>query len=269
MPLSHLEKERNKLYETTSVKCEDHGINLVRRKHGKAFCPICAMERMESEEKELRERETQKALEKNKQWLRQRSIVTDKEMLKLTFDNYHESDHETKTNKAKALKLARAYFKGRKSNALFSGKFGTGKSHLSMAILNEINKHSNKKLLFVAMDELMRRIKSSFGDSESPYQEDRIVNMLIEADILVLDDMGAEIGSVNKKSQAGDYTVQVLNGILNGRTNKPTIFTTNLSRNDMLKIYDGRIVSRMMRGIDADSAIQFKETTDKRMKVDF
>lgn len=269
MDKADLLQQREEIFKKVEEKCSKHDINLVTRKEGKAFCPECAIERISKEKEELRKSETIKALHKNKKWLKTRSIVTDKKMLNMTFENYDEVDAETLNNKQKAIEIARGYFKGNKHNALFSGKFGTGKSHLSMAVLNEINKHANKKLLFVAMDELMRRIKSSFNNQDSPYQEDRVVNMLIEADILVLDDIGAEVGSVNKKSQAGNYNVQVLNGILNGRTSKPTIFTTNLSKADIIEIYDGRIESRMMRGVTKASAVQFKETDDKRSTINY
>lgn len=269
MSLKYLADAMDRIFEEVAIKCEDHDVNMVRRKHGKAFCPICAMEKLEKENEQLREEETEKAFNVNKRWLRNRSILTDKEMLNLTFDNYEVMDAETKENYGKALKIARLYYKGGKGNSLFTGNFGTGKSHLSMAILNELNKHTDKKLIFVALDELMRRIKSSFGNPDSMYQEELMVEMLVEADVLVLDDVGAEVGSVNRKSQAGDYSIRVLNGILSGRTNKPTIFTTNLNKKGLEQTYDGRIVSRLLRGITKETLVQFSETTDKRLKIDF
>lgn len=269
MELADFTALRDKLFETTSIKCEIHNVYLIRKKHSKAFCPRCSVVNVAHDEALMIKKETEKAFNKNKRFLRSQSIVTDRKILDLTFSNFEAMDKETTENKQKAIEIARSYYKGLDDNALLSGKFGTGKTHLAMAILNEINKHENKKLMFVAIDELMRKIKSSFNNKDSIYQEDYMIDLLIEADLLVLDDIGAEIGSVNRKTQAGDYSVRILNGILNGRTNKPTIFTTNLSKKDMEEIYDGRIVSRMLRGITQETVVQFKNTTDKRLKIDF
>src|SRR5699024_3603667 len=101
------------------------------------------------------------------------------------------------------------------------------------------------------------------------YQEDKIIAEICEADILVLDDLGTEVGSFNRQSQAGDFSVRILTGILNGRTSKPTIFTTNLGKEQMKQIYDGRIMSRLLRGMEQRDLIIFKSTTDKRSNIDF
>lgn len=267
--LGELEERRSRLFKVTDSTCETHGEPLVQHKDYKPFCPICASEKVEQDERKLRETETEKAQNVNGRWLKQRSILSDRTMLAMTFDNFKEIDEETKTNKEKTLDLAREYYKGSKNNALLSGKYGTGKSHLAMAVLNQVNEFKDIRALFIATDELMRRIKSSFGNPESMYQEDRVVNMLIKADLLVLDDLGAEVGSVSNQSSANDWTVRVLNGILSGRTNKPTIFTTNLSVSGLKNTYDGRITSRIMRGTDEKSLVEFKKTTDKRSKIEY
>lgn len=271
MPLTDLTKKMDELFEETAIKCDIHGVKRVRRKgeHTKAFCPICAVEKLKEENDDLRREETEKALNKNKRWLRQRSITTSKEVLNMTFENFKTADEETKQNKEKALNQARLYLKGKNGNVLLTGKFGTGKTHLAMAILNKLNEHTDKKLMFVAIDELMMRIKGAFGDNSSPYQEDKIIAEICEADILVLDDLGTEVGSFNRQSQAGDFSVRILNGILNGRTSKPTIFTTNLGKEQMKQIYDGRIMSRLLRGMEQRDLIIFKSTTDKRSNIDF
>ena len=267
--LADLIKVQSELYKETEVHCEDHDVALVQYQNNTPFCPLCASERAAADEDKLREIETEKAQNYKRRWLKQRSIVTDKEMFDMTFDTFEVMDDETAVNKEKAINMARRYYKGSNKNELLAGKFGTGKSHLAMSILNQLNEHADMKTLFVSMDELMRRIKSSFGNPESPYKEDIVVNMLIEADLLVLDDLGAEVGSVDRSNSATDYNVRVMNGILNGRTNKPTIFTTNLSMNDLKSVYDGRLISRMLRGVKQENIIVFRETPDKRTQIEF
>lgn len=266
----NLSKAMGSLYEEAAIKCDIHGVNRVRRKSSeKAFCPICALEKIEEENKRLREEETEKAMNKDKRWLNQRSIVTNREVLKMTFENFKVMDEETKENEEKAIVLARRYLKKATGNAILTGKFGTGKTHLAMAILNRLNEHTDKKLMFVAIDELMMRIKGGFGDNDSPYQEDRIIAEICEADLLVLDDLGTEVGSLNRRSQAGDFSTRILNGILNGRTHKPTIITTNMNSEELEKTYDGRIMSRLMRGVRKEDVLKFAKTPDKRVKIRF
>lgn len=267
--LTDLKREQEEMFKPTEEVCEIHDVPLVQFQEGRAFCPECASERVEQDDYKLREVETEKAQNVNKRWLKQRSIVLDRDMFKMTFENYDAVDEETERNKEKALNIARSLYKGSKSNEMLAGMFGTGKTHLAMAILNQLNQFTDMKLLFVSMDVLVRRIRANMGDKESPYEEERVIYLLSKADVLVLDDLGAEVGSIDRASEATDFVVRIINGVLNGRANKPTILTTNLSIGELNKIYDGRIVSRMLEDIEEERFIIFKETSDKRIKIKF
>lgn len=274
-PLEDAFNEYLKLYEKTEEVCKKHKINLIKPPFSKAFCVKCAEINAAHDEATMINNESDRAIKNEKEknnvrrWLKRKSIVTNKAMFDMTFENFNEVDEETKINKQKALKVAQNYYKGHEENEILVGKFGTGKSHLAMAILNKVNEHKDIKALFVSMDELFRKIKSSFNVKDSPYTEDAVVNMLIETDLLVLDDLGAEVGSVDRNSSASDFNVRVLNGVLNGRLNKPIIFTTNLTMKELINVYDGRLISRMFRGIEQDDIIAFSKTSDKRTKIKF
>lgn len=267
--LGKLKEQQQALFKPTDEKCEEHGEFLVQHKDYRPFCPACASEKVIEDEQKLMEAGTEMAYNQNKLWLKRRSIVIDRDMFKMTFDNYETMDEETTANKEKAIEMARRIYKGSKDNEMLAGRFGTGKTHLAMAVLNQLNEFTDMKLLFVSLDEVMRRIKANFGNPRSQYREDSIVVMLAEADVLVIDDVGSEVGSVDRNSEATDYNVRVLNAVLNGRANKPTIFTTNLSGKDLRDVYDGRIVSRMFRGMVQERIIQFVKTTDKRSEIQF
>lgn len=257
------------MYRQTDEVCETHNINLVNYKGGHSFCLECARENLEKSENELLESETEKAYSSDKRWLKNRSITVDRDILNSTFKEFDEMDEETTANKEKALKIARSYYKGNKHNTILVGKYGTGKTHLAVAILNQLNEHTNTKNMFVSLDELMAKIKAGFNQRDPELTEERAIHLLSKADLLVIDDLGAEIGSVDRASEAGDFTVRILNGILNARMNKSTIFTTNLNSKQLRKAYDGRIMSRIMRGINKDRIIKFEKTTDKRSQIEF
>lgn len=271
--------EYKDMFEKTSILCEVHGKKMVRVNHLAPFCPECAREKVEADDLALREELTKKAENRNQRWLRSRSLVTGgkekiDEMLKMNFDNFDVMDAETKLNKKKARDLANDYYLGGSNNAILSGKFGTGKTHLAMAVLNGINEAGTKerkdiKALFIETYELMQKIYSSFEYKDSPYSESRMTDMLIQADLLVIDDLGAEVGSFGKMTEAGDFVTRVLTAILRGRENKPTIFTTNLNSEELEQVYDGRLTSRLFAGISQEDALVFKDTTDKRKKLKF
>lgn len=273
-PIGDVVAKHGRSYKFTDQYCDKHEVQLVQPRNLKPFCPECAVINTAHSEAIMMNEETEKAKRRNSRWLRSYSFVTGgerklEEMMNMTFDNFHEVDQETKINKKKAQNLVNSYFKGNEHNAVLAGEFGTGKTHLAMAILNKINEvgfHKKKdvRVLFVETYEMMERIYSSYNDDDSPYRKDRVVAMLIEADLLVLDDIGAEVGSMTKASEANNETVKVLTSVMRGREYKPTIITSNLDPAEMKQTYDGRFYSRLMRGVDDKETLIFAETVDKR-----
>lgn len=269
MGLSELMAQYQQLYDETDEKCKKHDVTLMKVQDFEPFCPICASEKVVRDEQELMEAGTEVAYNYKRRWLRERSLVVDKSLFNMTFDNFEVMDEETKTNKEKVLNLARQYYKGSTKNAVLGGKYGTGKTHLAMAILNQLNEFKNDRHLFVSADEVMRKVKGSFGDKEHPYTEERMIALLSKPELLVMDDMGAEVGSVERNSTAPDFTIKVINGTLNGRTSKPTVFTTNLSTGELKKVYGGRIFDRMFEGVAQEDLVIFKKTPSKRTEIQF
>lgn len=247
--------------------CPIHNCKKVVAFNQQPICQQCIREEINQRNEKLTQ-ETKDMFEKRKtySWLKHKSILVDDTLKVASFDSYLTDDVETKQNKEKALQIAREYYKGANFNTIFSGKPGTGKSHLAMAMVDVVNENSKpyRKCLFISLDELMRRIKDSFNNNQSQYTEQNMVDMLIQADILVLDDLGAETGAISSDRTASDFTVKILYAIINGRMRKPTIITTNLSSKEITKMYDAKLVSRMYRGTEGHRII-FKETQDKRL----
>lgn len=261
---------KGQLHEVDEL-CPIHDCKLVSAFGKEPICLQCGQEEKAKQEKEMVDRISNNYYKRNTySWLLKHSIFLDETLRRATFDSYHTEDKETAANKEKALQIAREYYKGATYNTIFTGKAGTGKSHLSMSMLKVVNEYSNpyRKCLFVSVDELMRRIKDSFNNRESYYTEQRMIDLLTEADLLVLDDLGAETGAVTSDRSATDFTTRTLYAIINGRMSKPTIITTNLSSKDMAKMYDSKLISRMFRGADGH-VITFKETNDKRITIEF
>lgn len=231
----------------------------------KYVCPLCANEeRTKQLEKETAENLKRLELERKHRIFYEESVITDINLLEASFGNYNISDPEETINKERAQKAFMQYKAGNTFNTWFTGLPGAGKSHLSMAILRNLNEigDKNHSCLFVSVDEMLLRIRDSFDNTESKYTEAYFIRLLTEADFVVLDDLGAETGGTGTTKKATDFTLRVLYAIANGRRNKPTIITTNLSNHELSNMYDPKLVSRLIGDV---YLINFKETKDKRI----
>lgn len=267
---SSLDELKKKLTITDEV-CEKHNVNLVSAFDRDPICELCVKENTSMKVQKIIEKEVSKNEKRDSyDWLDKRSILLDDTLKNATFDNYKTDCKETSDNKDLALRIAREYYKGANYNTVLTGIPGTGKSHLSMSMLKIVNEHSDpyRKCLFISISELMRRIKDSFNNRESLYTEQNMVEMMTKADLLVIDDLGAETGAISSDKIATDFTTRVLYAIIDGRMNKPTIITTNLNSRELARMYDQKLISRLFKGADGH-VIQFKNTTDKRISIEF
>lgn len=259
-----------RLFVTDEI-CAKHGVKLVSAFDKPGVCLECAYEQKQRFEEDLNYKASMSYYKKSTyNWLGERSIYLDESLSAATFNSYQTEDKETTKNKEKAFEIAREYCRGATFNTILTGNAGTGKSHLAKAILETVNENSEpyRRCLFVSVDEIMRRIKDSFNNKQSFYTEQFVVNLLTEADLLVLDDIGAETGAIGTNSSASDFTTKTLYAIINGRMNKPTIITTNLNAKGLRNLYDSKLISRMFKGAEGH-VIAFKETNDKRRTIDF
>lgn len=126
-------------------------------------------------------------------------------------------------NRIKVIKwLKEFYDKYEKVNTLkglyLHGSFGSGKTYLIAALLNELTHKKNAYVEIVYFPELLRNIKEDFS-----LMEDKM-NYLQNVDILLIDDIGAE----NVTAWGRD---EILGTILQSRMNNKltTFFTSNLN----------------------------------------
>ncbi len=103
---------------------------------------------------------------------------------------------------------------------LFCGDNGVGKTHLAVAVLRELVTARGARGQFWDFHELIREIKSSY-DPETKTTELQVLEPVVEADVLLLDDLGAW--------KMTDWMNDTLFYILNSRymAKRPTIITTN------------------------------------------
>lgn len=192
--------------------------------------------------------------------LKAKSLLLDETIKTATFDNFKIETDEERQAFDFAKNLAEFYKNGGQGNSFMSGPAGSGKSHLSMAILKSYLESGEKTALFVSYSHVVRLIKDSFNNRDSFYTQNNIMSLLTNVDLLVMDDIGSENNS--------DFSEELLTDVLDGRIS--TIITTNLSSEELRGNsrkpgrYNQRTASRMFRGISG-KAFNFKGIKDKRV----
>lgn len=124
-------------------------------------------------------------------------------------------------------------------NLLMFGGTGLGKTHLSLAVANVLLQ-KGYSIIYDSVTALMHILEQEhFGRGRA---DEDTLTALLECDLLILDDFGAEFDTSFTRSMI--YTI--LNSRMNAR--KPLIVNTNLSNTEMQEKYGDRILSRLLSG---------------------
>lgn len=112
-----------------------------------------------------------------------------------------------------------------KKGVYLSGSFGTGKSYILNALLNELSRRG-VKCTSIYYPLLLKRLKDSFNSKNESYE--KVYNELIYTDVLLIDDIGAENNTLWSRDE-------VLGGILQSRMDnkKITFFTSNYTLEEL------------------------------------
>lgn len=103
---------------------------------------------------------------------------------------------------------------------LFMGPVGVGKTHLAIAVLRELIAKKGVACLFYESGSLLKAIQDSYNPV-SQTSEMRVLAPVYQAEVLVLDELGATVPT----NWVRDTLYQIINTRYNNK--KLTIFTTN------------------------------------------
>jgi DNA replication protein DnaC len=124
-------------------------------------------------------------------------------------------------------------------NLLLYGETGLGKTFLSHCIAKDLL-DAGRTVLYLTVPRLCKVIEDSRFSRDFLSAPNEMLQAADEVDLLVLDDLGAEISTI--------ITSAALFDIINQRLllRKPTVISTNLSTSELANHYSERIVSRFL-----------------------
>lgn len=119
---------------------------------------------------------------------------------------------------------------------MLMGGYGTGKTHLAVAILRE-TAEAGIPGMFVVVPDLLGKMRASFDRKDG--KADELVTTAKNAPLLVLDDLGAE--------NPRPWVVELVYVLINHRYEHmlPTVITTNYSGKELEAVFGRRIMSRL------------------------
>lgn len=129
-----------------------------------------------------------------------------------------------------------ANFSAESPNLLFSGSTGLGKTFLSACIAKVVAGSGYSVVYETAAHLFTNMERAKFESDEDAKQE---VRKYTAADLLIVDDLGTEMG--------GQFTTSALYTLVNDRllSGSPTIISTNLTTEELERRYSPQIASRL------------------------
>ncbi len=182
-----------------------------------------------------------------------------------TFANF---DQSVSNSAMKALQKAMAYLYDWEENRkdgrglYFCGDVGAGKTHLAVAVMNELIQRRRVPSLFVTVPELLDNLRGAYNDPGRDLDE--WMAAVKNADFLVLDDLGSE--------RPTEWVQERIFVIVNHRYREalPTVFTSNIGPKDLAKQLGERTASRIIamckEGIELEGQDYRKSVERRKLK---
>ena len=143
---------------------------------------------------------------------------------------------------------------------LFMGSVGVGKTHLAIAVLKDLIQKKGVNCLFYESGSLLKAIQDSYNPV-SQTSEMRVLAPVYQAEVLVLDELGATVPT----NWVRDTMYQIINTRYNNK--KLTIFTTNYFDEGRVGAEDNSETTEVKRKSRTFAAERIQEMTTLEERI--
>lgn len=202
-------------------------------------CPTCCAEQREAEEKRRAADEERDRQARVEQRLSRAGIP--QRFRGRTFDNFIADTDEKREALSTAVEFASNFdeHRARGTTVIFSGKPGTGKSHLAIAVAMAIMQ--NGTAIYINALDMVRMVRDTWR-RDSELSEINVLHDLSTVSLLVIDEIGVQYGTEGEQV--------ILFDVINRRYRDlmPTILLTNLGKAGMKEFLGERSFDRLREG---------------------
>lgn len=249
-------------------KCSKHGLNMYTYKNHEGeqvtYCPQCQAEALEALQERFDQEARQSIIARK---FRENSLVNSK-MWACTFDSFVVEDGSREAVMKKKVSKAAEAFAAKKvaHHAVLYGQPGAGKSHLAMALMQKVHETSGQTMAFINISRLFSHLKSSFDDPSEYWTKEKALQIMTGVDLLCIDDLGTESSMGRSGQEATKWAQDIIYDVLENQDR--IVITTNLSEQEMKRVYDAKIFSRIFAN-SQNTRFDFSGIPDKRLMPNF
>lgn len=225
--------------------CDEHGDYESRAfKFGERIlhwsaCPACAMIAKVAADEAAAKAESDGKQQRLERRLSQSGIPL--RYLAKDFESYIADSDGKEKALAVAMEFAQNFrrHKERGTVVVFSGLPGTGKSHLAIAVAQEVMRGGTA--LYTSAIDAVRMIRDTWK-RDADKTESQVLQMLASIDLLILDEVGVQYGTEAEQVSLFDIIDKRYRDLM------PTILLTNLNKAGMKSFLGDRSFDRLREG---------------------